>query len=289
MYIAAPALVAFKEILVPSDFSDISSKAVDYATSIARHFGAHLLLARVSEEIGPIVAPEGEWFETSQRRVEEQVEAAGIALREQGVSADAVNVTGEIKQAIAALIQKHDVDLVVLGTHGRRGFDRLIFGSEAESLARSINCPVLTIGPSVPPAPGGTWAPREIVCAVDWEPQRARTMEYAYGLAETMEARLTFLTVKDSKSLLHTNNLESVIEETEKRLPGVTKKATEIVKESQNGDVAANIVEIIQARKPDLLVMGASGLYWSLTHVYLGVLGQVLSAAPCPVLTIKSN
>ena len=91
----APSQVAFKEILMASDLSDVSDKAIGYAKSIARRFGSRLLLAHISQPENPVAIPEGEWIaEDSELDVEEQVEAAGIALRAEGFTAEAVNNYG---------------------------------------------------------------------------------------------------------------------------------------------------------------------------------------------------
>src|ERR1700757_1509861 len=134
--------VSFKEILVASDLSDASTNAIGYAKAIAKHFGSHIVLAHVSDPTAPIAIPEGGWIQDYANQIEEQMQAAGLALRAEGLAADAVNTYGSIRQEIEALAEENQTDLIVLGTHGRRGLKRVLFGSEAEGLLRRTARPV---------------------------------------------------------------------------------------------------------------------------------------------------
>ena len=159
----APSQIAFKEILVASDLSDVSDKAIGYAKSIAGRFGSHLLLAHISQPANPVAVPEGEWIaDGSGSYVEEQVEAAGVALQAEGFLAEAVNNYGPVKYEIETLAADRDADLIVLGTRARRGFERFILGSKAEGVMRTVGCPVIAVGPLAGQATEGPWAPRNI-------------------------------------------------------------------------------------------------------------------------------
>jgi len=116
--------VCFKEILVASDLSDASTNAIGYAKAIAKHFGSHIVLAHVSEPGPPMAIPEGEWIQQDANQIEEQMQTAGVALRAEGLAADAVNTYGPIRQEIEAIADEYQSDLIVLGTHGRRGLKR---------------------------------------------------------------------------------------------------------------------------------------------------------------------
>src|ERR1700757_2188511 len=157
--------VSFKEILVASDLSDASTNAIGYAKAIAKHYGSHIVVAHVSDPAAPIAIPEGGWIQETANQIEEQMQAVGLALRAEGLAADAVNTYGSVRHEIEALAEQYHTDLIVLGTHGRRGLKRFLFGSEAEGLARRTPRPVLTVGPAVAPAPNVAWAPKNILCA----------------------------------------------------------------------------------------------------------------------------
>jgi len=278
--------VTFKEIFVASDLSDASTGAINYAKALARHFGSHMMLVHVSEPIAPVEVPEGTWIEDTYATVAGQVEAAGEALREEGLSVSAVNAVGSIKGEIIELIKNSNADLVVLGTHGRKGVNRFILGSQAEELARRISRPVLIVGPSAGPVPSWSWAPTNIVCATSMDPERVETVSYACALAKRVESKLTIVTVTDSK---HQQTHESFVEEFAKELPESAVRYVEVGSEPTDGNPATAIVDVARGSKADLVIMGAKESYWGASHLFPGILAQVLAIAHCPVLTVKGQ
>src|ERR1700746_1403302 len=121
----------FSEVLLASDFSEESDRALTYAKSIVRGSGGELLLVHVAQ-LAPVLAlPEGVWVDDSVRiRAEEQeTEEAAAALRAPGLKVRAFCRFGCVGLRIGQPAEIHHADLVVIGTHGRRGLNRLIFGS----------------------------------------------------------------------------------------------------------------------------------------------------------------
>jgi nucleotide-binding universal stress UspA family protein len=280
--------VSFKEILVASDLSDASTNAIGYAKAIAKHYNSHIVLAHVSDPGAPIAIPEGGWIQETANQIEEQMQTAGAALRDEGLAADAVNTYGSIRQEIEALADEYQADLIVLGTHGRRGLKRFLFGSEAEGLLRRTTHPVLTVGPAAAPAPKEAWTPKNILCATSLNPRAAQVVAYGYRLAQSFGAAFELLSVDDPK---HPGN-EMTWVDFEKAL------AEELPEEAGKGQIrsmlsgrtpAANIVDVAKTLKSDLIVMGARMTHFAGTHLPAGILGQVLADAPCPVLTIGTD
>jgi nucleotide-binding universal stress UspA family protein len=281
--------VSFKEILVASDLTDASTNAVGYARAIAKHYGSHLLLAHVSDPAAPIAIPEGGWIQETANQIEEQMQTEGAALRAEGLAADAVTTYGSVRQEIEALADEYGSDLIVLGTHGRRGLKRFLFGSEAEGLARRTVRPVLTVGPAVPPAPQGAWSPRNILCATSLNPQAAQVVAYAYRLAKGLGAAFELLSVDDPKHPadrdLTWNSFEEALAE---ELPEELGRS-QIRSLLSGKSPAENIVDVAKALRSDLIVMGARTVHFATTHIAAGILAQVLADAPCPVLTIATE
>ena len=278
--------VSFKEILVASDLSDASTNAVGYAKAIAKHYHAHIVLAHVSDPMAPIGIPEGGWIQDTANQIEEQMQAMGLALRQEGLAADAINTYGSVRKEIEALAEEYDSDLIVLGTHGRRGLKRLLFGSEAEGLARRTSRPVLTVGPAVAPAPPKEWGPRNVLCATSLNPRAAHVVAYAYRLAQSIGAAFELLSVNDRNHPADRDLTWSAFEDAlAGALPGELGKS-QIRSLLSGRSPAENIVDVAAALKSDLIVMGARTIHFATTHMPAGVLGQVLADAPCPVLTI---
>jgi len=278
--------VSFKEILVASDLSDASANAIEYAKAIAKHFGSHIVLAHVSDPSAPIAIPEGGWVQETANQIEEQVQTAGAALRAEGLAADAVNTYGSIRHEIESLADEYGADLIVMGTHGRRGLSRVVFGSEAERLVRRTPRPVLTVGPAAAPAPKEAWAPKNILCATSLNPRAAHVVAFAYRLAQSLGSAFELVSVDDPRhpakaDLAWTAFADAVAEV----LPGELGKS-QIRSLLSGRSPAENIVDVACALDSDLIVMGARPGNFASTHMPAGVLRQVLADAPCPVLTM---
>jgi nucleotide-binding universal stress UspA family protein len=281
--------VSFKEILVASDLSDASTNAIGYAKAIAKHYSSHIVLAHVSDPVAPIAIPEGGWIQENANVIEEQMQAAGVALRAEGLAVDAVNTYGSIRQEIEAIADEYQSDLIVLGTHGRRGLKRFLFGSEAEGVTRRSARPVLTVGPGAAPAPQGAWAPKNILCATSLNPRAAHVVAYAYRLAQNVGASFELLSVDDPNHPVDRDLTWPVFEEAlAGALPGELGKS-QIRSLLSGRSPAENIVDVAKALKADLIVMGARTVHFASTHMAASILDRVLADAPCPVLTIAAE
>jgi nucleotide-binding universal stress UspA family protein len=139
----------FKNILVATDFSPPAERAVEVAVTFAKTFDAKLTLLHVYElpttygYAGGMVWP----IEELARAAQESLDAALSKLREKYPRAEGLLGSGTPSQQILALARERKADLVVLGTHGRRGLSHAFFGSVAEKVVRLSPVPVLTIGP----------------------------------------------------------------------------------------------------------------------------------------------
>ena len=146
-------MIRLNRILVPTDFSDSARHALGYGVSLAREFGAELLLLHVVEALPGAYASElfpapiaevldqvSGYARTELSRLTAEVAEKGVPVRERLVqgkpSAEIVRVAGEEK-----------VDMIVLGTHGKGVLDKALFGSTTERVVRKAPCPVLTCHP----------------------------------------------------------------------------------------------------------------------------------------------
>ena len=141
----------FKRILVPTDFSATSARALEYAGVLAKAFGASLhLLHVVAFPLGTTATPEGYWIEFSglrqQMREDGERQIAELAAKLPGIKVATEVLDG---QSPASVITKaatdHGAQLIVMGTHGHGGLTHLLLGSVAERVVRTAPCPVLTV------------------------------------------------------------------------------------------------------------------------------------------------
>jgi nucleotide-binding universal stress UspA family protein len=143
----------YKRILVPIDGSATSLRGLDEAIKLAKHTGATLDLVHVVDEsiTGVSYAPAGdyEWLFESLREVGRNVLAeAEVVTRKQGVAFQSQmleSVRGPAADWIVSQAKQWSADLIVMGTHGRRGLRRLVMGSDAELILRSSPVPVLLV------------------------------------------------------------------------------------------------------------------------------------------------
>ena len=142
----------FKRILVPTDGSDITAHAVDTAIQLAKVHGAQLLTLSVMEpfpysavsEIQPV--PPQEFIDAQQRVATQRVEAVCAAAAAQGLSCKAHTVEAlHAWEAIVDHAKAEAVDLIVMASHGRKGFAALLLGSEAQKVLTHIETPVLIV------------------------------------------------------------------------------------------------------------------------------------------------
>ena len=138
----------FKKIMVATDFSPLSEKAIDYAVMTAKQFGATILLIHVLEPF-PISTTDALMFVDNSEAVREVAEAMIVNLREilneKGVTVETGLIQGAPASEIVIKASQEEVDLIVMGTHGRKGVEHLLLGSVAEKVIRTAKCPVMIV------------------------------------------------------------------------------------------------------------------------------------------------
>jgi nucleotide-binding universal stress UspA family protein len=295
MTTSAPPKVGFERILVPIDFTDVSQRALEYAKSIARVNDSTILLAHAAEPYNPVTPAEVVWFGqlTVQQPEEELLEARGAELHSLGFRARTVSLTGAVQDEILAAAKRENVDLIVLGTHGRTGVPRFFFGSEAEGMYRHADCPILVVGPGAKPVSEQTstsknaWHPKDIICACDLSPSSAPTAAYALRLAQEHGATFTIFHVDDSEGK---ESKQSLIPQFEQAL------APHIIGD-QRPDIlwrtlligyglGSTIADLAVERNSDLVVMGAHVAPHTTAHLPRGIAPKVMAKAPCPVMIL---
>lgn len=148
-------MVEMRKILCAIDFSEVSPMVAGYANSLAKAFGAEVILLYSAPSLNQYVS-----FHVPPNSIETFVGEI-VSGAEQSMEAfisqylPDINVTGRVVSGYAAeeivkCADEEKVDMVVMGTHGRKGIDRILFGSVAEKVVKSANCPVLTLRPFCP-------------------------------------------------------------------------------------------------------------------------------------------
>jgi nucleotide-binding universal stress UspA family protein len=143
-------MLVIRKILVPTDFTETSDKALDFAIELAQKFDAAIVVMH-SFEIPVMGFPDGALVATADiaARIQEAgrtgLDSAVNARTSRGVNITSVLREGNAAEEIRAVAEETKVDLIVIGTHGRRGIARALLGSTAENVIRTVKLPVLTI------------------------------------------------------------------------------------------------------------------------------------------------
>jgi nucleotide-binding universal stress UspA family protein len=137
-------MIAVKRILVPTDFSEASDAALNYGIGLAQAFGAQLYLLHVPGETG--VNFEADFpFVQFENAARERLEALVSAQEAKRLRPEYVLRIGAPADQIVHYAEARDIDLIVMGTHGRSGVTHMVMGSVAEKVVRAAPCPVVTV------------------------------------------------------------------------------------------------------------------------------------------------
>lgn len=143
-------MIKIKRVLVPTDFSDSARHALGYGISFAREFDSDLLLVHVVENLTMGYAsdlfpvPMAEVFEEISGYARAELSKLAGEVREKGITVRELVVQGKPSAEIIRLAREEEVDIIVLGTHGKGMLDKALFGSTTERVIRRAPCPVLT-------------------------------------------------------------------------------------------------------------------------------------------------
>ncbi len=271
---------AFRTILCPVDFSELSGHALRYAARLAVCGGAKVVAAYANWFEAPPYFTEGR-IEELKREFRDSIAAAEgalsafvqSALGSRPVPVETRVVEGLPADAIAKLAREVHADAIVMGTHGRSGYNRWMLGSVAERVLRESPIPVLTVR-------GAAEGPiRHILCPVSDTQASREALKTAADLAECFDATVTALHVQEPHAANPVPNLCSWIPSNERARCNIR----ELVR---HGNAAEQVVAVAAEEPYDLIVLGSaqrrffSGLVLGTTTL------RAVRHAPCPVLTV---
>lgn len=294
-------MIRFNNILAAYDFSENGDHVLEAASRLARDSKArlHIIYVQVIHDDPFMPVAAGPHHE----RIAESLDARISAIQQ---GADSLPVESRVVRAVSAApavteaATEIDADLIVVGTHGRRGLRRLVLGSVAEEVVRTAPCPVLTVHKSdktevLTPGPDA-----EILVPVDFSTHSLSVIPMARELAAVSGARLRLLHVVEE--VIHPAFYNAGAFSIYDLQPDVEDRALEHLKEAYSrqfgpavpvvfevvtGHPAVEIVETVAAHGSGMIVMATHGL-GGMAHVFLGsVAERVVRTAGCPVLTAK--
>lgn len=307
-----PALgnLQIQNILCPVDFSEFSLRAFTYATGIARHFRSRLFLqhtVHLPSSVYPGNVEPTAASETLQagrnRAAAEMRRLAAVARLELPELLMLVN-EGDIRDHIFQSIEEHKIDLVVMGTHGRKGFNRLGLGSVTERIVHQAICPVLVVcrplRDFVAPEELEPVRLKTVLLATDFSRNSDRALAYAVKWASEWSGKvILFHAVEEIPPQTpgrvdlfpeYNPSFEKQLAEARERirmlLPAAAHQKCEISYEVRHGNAKEQILQVVEEKNADLIVMGSRGLGRSAV-TWGSTISGVVRDGRFPVLAVR--
>ena len=295
-------MIRITQILCPVDFSEISQHALDHAAAIARWYEARLTVLYVFANLPTMDLPPLVLEDADRERLLTDLRRMAAAVSPEVPVDLRIQEAAYVHEEILAQLGAVHADLLVLGTHGRSGFQRLFLGSVTEKTIRKAPCPTLVVPPRASDVAAGTPIRfRRILCPIDFSESSLDAVAYAIAMAEEADAQLTLLHVVELPPVLVetppvpppdlSRIREAAAADARRRLHDLIPEQaqtycnveTAVVEERAYREVLRHAME----RQVDLIVMGVHGrgvldrlVFGSTTH-------YVIRASGCPVLIVR--
>jgi nucleotide-binding universal stress UspA family protein len=273
--------------------------AFRYALLLAQHYRAKLFVQHVVElwrHPEAAFAP-AHYYEEFRGHLlhngEEELRKFVTSNADNGIQPERVVGQGMAADSILALAEAQKVDLIVMGTHGRRGFDRLMVGSVTERVLRKASCPVLAVH-----RPSSYFlSAREqqdpvhlnrILFCTDFSENSERALGHAISLTAEYNAELTLLHVlEDIPSWSSINEATSAAtEQLDELVPSEKPKAGSIKTMVRRGSPYQQIIQLALEARSDLVIMAVRGRGALNLAVFGSTTYRVIQLGPCPVLAV---
>ena len=295
-------------ILLATDLSPASAKPLHHALAIARHYGAKLCVAHIVSPVpylmaGPEalqLACEGASQDLQQLRLD--------MLRDSsldGLDREFILRYGSVWEELQAIISQQRVDLLVVGTHARRGFEKVLLGSVAEQAFRAARCPVLSVGPhSYQDGRGDLTAQSPTyLFATDFSEASLGALPLASSLAHQTKARLILMHVvpgapapqipgrySSSEIMVMRENVQvTCLRQLEQLVPGNGEAPIDPEFVVRFGIPSEKILQVALETKVDLIILGLrhASLAGTISHMPWATAYEIACGAGCPVLTVR--
>lgn len=287
-------MLNIRRILFPTDFSEGAARAFPRAVTLADEHDAELHLLNVTGSHGETEPS----LPVSRSTLHEWL---GAPVRTHGSDLDALSIVqnqveGDAPpEEITTYVEAQEIDLVVMGTHGRRGAQRLLLGSVTEEVVRKASCPVLTVRTDAEET--SSQGVRRILVPVDFSDASKMAVRHAKELAQPDEAQLDLLHVLEQVVYPSAYGVDPAHLATQEVLGRVEKSLGDIAREDAGYDrvqtsvkvgyAPLTILDYAEDNEIDLIVIATHGRT-GFDRVLLGsVAERVIRRSPVPVFVVK--
>jgi nucleotide-binding universal stress UspA family protein len=290
---ATNPIPSFERVLIATDFSAASQAAYRTALDTCVRFGASLIILHVFEygempppETGGLLLEMQMLREKCQKSLEDLCQQSGCA----GVKCETILLDGNAAACILDTLNAKQIDLAVLGTNALHGFERLVFGSTAETVLRKAHCPVLTVGPRVSTCSNGHQPNGPVIFATDFDFTTMHAIRYAACFANLMSAPLHCLHVlpRTLEAGCQSEIVPAIMSEALQQLAsesGVVIEAPTCAT-TFGSEISYAVVDYARQQNAKLIVLGVRQASLLASHVPEHITYRVITEANCPVLTM---
>jgi nucleotide-binding universal stress UspA family protein len=280
-----------KCILCPIDFSQHSAAALRAASGLAKAFGSEVVVLHAQRLEAPV------YFTVAQAQaLKAQLRRSANAARKyvsrfgddnlvEGTQHSVMLGEDDPVAAILRALRKSRAELLVMGTHGRSGLERIRLGSVTESVLRQVKVPVLTVGPRIKPA-ASLSSIRRVLCPVNYSELARIAFEHAVTLAEKTQAELLAMHAVE-------NDLGATESDSHRQLcewvPAEVRDRCEVKEVVKQGSAAEQILLEARNSRADIIVVGAHPRSFLGTILFGSTTELLIRNAPCPVLSVISK
>jgi len=291
-------MARLQRLLLARDFSSGSDAALSLALSLGQHLGAevHTLFADVLQP-DPFDPPPEKAGALDRLRMRFRQRARETVQRA-GYEPDDVRMVHEVIQdaapgpAILRYADENDIDLIIMGTHGRRGVRKALLGSVATEVVRLAPCPVLTVRPDQRTSAQNI---QHLIVPIDFSDATPDVLAYADGLAQHLEAELTLVHSVETFAVPEVYGITPSAFVTREVHANVRTKMEELASELSatthtavlSGNAAAAIEDYVDEHDVDLIVLPTRGQTGLKRFLMGSVAERIIARAVCPVLSAK--
>lgn len=290
-------MTTIERILFPTDFTNRAERAFARAASLADAFGAELHVLNIVVPTETSLADPMGHLSLKKESIDTWSDAYRLSNGDAGKIVHAQVRIASPPVGILHYAESHEIDLIVMATHGRKGLDHLLLGSVAEEVVRRAGCPVLTIRNADAAANAPDW--KRILVPVDFSESSAMIVKYAKELAIEYGAQLDLLHVIEEAVFPTIYGVDPIAVAGPQVIERSKESLNELIQTTGEPDVpfeihvavghpVKEIVDFAEGRGLDLITIATHGLT-GLQRLLIGsVTEKVVRLAPCPVLTLKS-
>ena len=294
-----------QRVLCAIDLSDLSVAPLKTAAALQRWFDSCLTVLHVVPTFDAMEVHNGEWFDpvsiVYSKRQDEVVENIRDRAREAGIREDRVRFLATAGKPATAILEQAAAtraELIVIGTNGLRGIERLLLGSTADTVLRRAACDVLSVPPRAKRDPARL---RTVVCGVDFSQESIYAVRAAFELSDRVGARVVLIhSVEWLPEEQPADDLEfsasdfraRLVHDAQQRLDALVVEESPLARavrvKTATGRAYREILRVANEEQADLIVVGHRGRSGAAVPLLGSTVDAIVRGASCPVLTIRA-